>query len=923
MSDQATPQPAEGTVNITIDGREFAAHKGELMITAADRAGTYIPRFCYHPRMKPVGMCRMCLVDVEGPRGATLTPACFTPVAEGQKIITNSEKVKKAQDGILEFLLVNHPLDCPVCDKGGECPLQDQTLAYGPGETRFVEEKRHWDKPIPISPLIQLDRERCIQCARCTRFAEEVAGDPLIDFLGRGDGTEVAIFPDEPFSSNFSGNIVQICPVGALTSTPYRFRARPWDLEQVESSCTSCSVGCRVAVQSSSDEVTRYIGIDNDPVNWGWLCDKGRFDFQAVNSPSRLSVPMVRRGDELVEVTWAEALAAAASGLRAAATVAVPEDEQVEGEPTTRWDGRRIGVIGGARLPNEDAYTWSKVARVVLGTDNVDAQLGDGLPASVVLGLPRATINQAVEAPLVLTLGPDIKEELPILYLRLRHAALEDKLQIVELTPRRGGMSPYAGESLLYQPGSVATLARAIAGGADVDNDVAGVPAANVNAVRQRVAAALAAGRPGTPSIVVILGRPTIAESADGVVEAAQVLGGLPGVAFLSGLRRSNVHGALDLGLAPGVLPGRVGLTEGRSWFESHWGAPLPAEAGLDSAGMLAAAAAGDLPALILVGADPVADFPSAQVASAGLSGAQFVVAVDCFLNDSNRHADVLLPAAGYAERRGTFTNLEGRISWLGQKVTPPGVAWPDWMIAGELGARLGADVGFANVEEIWEEIETVSPLHAGVRNILLGSSAGRDGVVVGVSGGVAPSAPRPLDPMADPGIASAEIHEIPSESLLAARMGAGVTPTAPNDGADIPPRLVFPLAPADPAAAGPAGIPEAPSVGTLRLVATRTMWDAGTTLAHSPNLAPLAPEPVAGLHPTELEARGLFGGDEVTIRSPKGVLVGLRLIADPGLAPGTVAVGCNLAGASATALIDLSAAVTDVEIVLEAGGAA
>ncbi|MBO0729322.1 MAG: (2Fe-2S)-binding protein, partial [Acidimicrobiaceae bacterium] len=391
-----SPRPSNETVTFTLDGREVTARKGQLIIEAADDAGVYIPRFCYHPRMKPVGMCRMCLVEVSGPRGFSLMPACYNQVADGMEIRTQSEPTKKAQDGVLEFLLINHPLDCPVCDKGGECPLQDQTLAYGPGETRFVEEKRHWDKPIPISDLVYLDRERCIQCGRCVRFADEVAGDPLIDFADRGYRTEVATFPDEPYSSYFSGNVVQICPVGALTAKPYRFRARPWDLEQVESTCTSCAVGCRMAVQSSSDELIRYIGVDSDPVNWAWLCDKGRFGYQAVESSERLTAPLVRRNGELVEASWAEALRVAADGLTAAKRTG---------------GGRSLALIGGARLPNEDAYTWAKAARVAFGTDNVDAQLGDGLPAEVVLGFPRATIDQAAAAPLVLTISGDIKDE--------------------------------------------------------------------------------------------------------------------------------------------------------------------------------------------------------------------------------------------------------------------------------------------------------------------------------------------------------------------------------------------------------------------------------------------------------------------------------------------------------------------------------
>ena len=233
-------------------------------------------------------------------------------------MVTDSDKVKKAQDGVLEFLLINHPLDCPVCDKGGECPLQDQTLAYGPGESRFVEEKRHFEKPIPISELVLLDRERCIQCSRCTRFADEVAGEAQIDFIGRGEQLEVNIFPELPFTSYFSGNTVQICPVGALTAAPYRFAARPWDLDQVESTCTTCAVGCRVAVQSSSNRVTRLLGIDADPVNHGWLCDKGRFAFDAVNSDDRLVEPLIRKDGELVAASWHEALAAAADGLTAA-----------------------------------------------------------------------------------------------------------------------------------------------------------------------------------------------------------------------------------------------------------------------------------------------------------------------------------------------------------------------------------------------------------------------------------------------------------------------------------------------------------------------------------------------------------------------------------------------------------------------------
>ena len=931
--------PSDETVTFTLDGRELTVPKGRLMIEAADAAGVYIPRFCYHPRMKPVGMCRMCLVEVRTPRGATLMPACYNPVGDGMEILTTSPMTKKAQDGVLEFLLINHPLDCPVCDKGGECPLQDQTLAYGPGESRFVEEKRHWDKPIPISELVNLDRERCIQCGRCVRFADEVAGDPLIDFYERADLTEVATFADtNPFSSYFSGNIVQICPVGALTATPYRFKARPWDLGQVESSCTSCSIGCRVAVQSSGNELVRYLGVDNDPVNWAWLCDKGRFGYQAVNSPERISVPMIRRGDELVQVSWAEALATAAEGLDRA-----------------RAAGAGLALIGGARLPNEDAYAWAKLARLALGTDNVDAQLGDGLPADLVLGLPRATIDEAAAAPLVLSLAPDVKEELPILYLRLRSAAREDGLQIVELSPTTTGLTPFAAATLLHAPGEIAALVEAIMADGPAEA-AAGVSADAIAEVRAHLDRGRRQAAPGTPSVVVLLGRASLAESADGIVEATRRLAALPGVAVLSALRRSNVHGALDLGLAPGILPGRVGLEAGRAWYEHQWAAELPAGPGLDTAGILDAAARGRIGGLVLLGADPATDFPDALAAVKGLSGARFVVAVDTYLTPSSRHADVILPAATYAERRGTFTISRGGSAISAR--SSPRRAWPGrtWMIASELAWRLGTDLGFSSVEEIWDEIVRVSPLHRGVTHALLTAPEGSDGIVVPLgAGGHTPVRLRALDPMANPGIASAEVHTIPFSALAVdapghgagvngARVnGARVSGMATAGGEQHPGRRAVPrdegsttaeaaptaLSPeeteipeAPPMLSGsPAGLPVArPVAAGLRLVTRRTLWDGGTLVGHSPALAGLHPDRVARLHPDELAAHDLSDGATVRLSTGRGSLeVALR--ADPRVVRGSVVVPFNLPGWSVSALIDAALPVVTVRLEPVAGG--
>jgi NADH-quinone oxidoreductase subunit G len=913
-------------VVITLDGRQVKATKGEMLIAAAERAGTYIPRFCYHPRLKPVGMCRMCLVEVKGARGFSLSPACYLPVAEGMEVVTDSAPVKKAQDGVLEFLLVNHPLDCPVCDKGGECPLQDQTMAYGPGETRFVEEKRHWDKPVPLSSLVLIDRERCIQCARCTRFAEEVAGDAGIDFASRSDSTEVAIYPGQPFVSNFSGNVVQICPVGALLAKPYRFKARPWDLEQVESTCTFCAVGCRVAVQSSSDQVVRFIGVDSDPVNWGWLCDKGRFGLEALNSPERLARPLVRRavpgtpsdlagtatgGTGLVEAPWSEALAEIAA--------------RVAGVP-----GERIGVLGGARLANEDAYAWAKFARTVLHTDNVDAQLGDGLPGSLIAGLPRATIDQVCDAPLIVTLAPDIKEELPVLYLRLRHAAVDKGVPVIELSPGPTGLSSRATECLRYRPGELPGLVKALCGEAPVTDEIAGIPAEQAERARSAIASATRGAAeqdqsgPDGPTalrLAVVLGRPSLAEPATGTAEAARLLAGLPGVSFLPALRRSNVHGAIDLGLSPGILPGRVGLEEGRSWYEHHWGAPLPKVPGLDALGMLSRAARGELDVLFLLGADPWSDCPDHQLAAQALEGARFVVAVDTFRTPSVDRADVVLPAAMYTERRGSFTNMEGRITWLGQKVTAPGGARPDWMIAVQLAWSLGSSLGAGSLEELWAEIATVSPLHRGVPDALLVSRQGRNGVVVPVgapSPGPTDVLP-PLDPMADPGIASAELHPAPPVPLSVVGPGVGGAEAPTAGGLGPPSRLgLGPGSPVVPSPVPPPGAGDDRSGDengrALRLVASRPMWDGGTLVQRSPSLAGLHPPLALRLNPDDLARLGDGQVGEVRVSTHRGSVV-LAALADARVAPGSAVLPFNLPGGGAGSLIDAAVDYTELTV--------
>lgn len=686
----------DNTVKVTIDGTTVDARPGELLIAAAERNGTYIPRFCWHSRMNPVGMCRQCLVEVDGPRGPALMVSCMTNVSDGMVVHTQSPTVQKAQEGVLEFLLANHPLDCPVCDKGGECPLQDQAFSHGPGESRFVEEKRHYEKPIPISDLVFLDRERCILCDRCTRFAKEVAGDPLIHFTHRGNQTQVLTFPDEPFASYFSGNTVQICPVGALTAKPYRFKARPWDLDQVESTCTTCSVGCRVTVQSSRDELLRYQGVDADPVNWGWLCDKGRFAFESVNSDKRLAGPALRQGDTLVEASWGQALDAAAAAIRKAIDTGGPGS---------------VAVLGGARGTNEDAYAWAKLAKAVIGTDHVDAQLGDGLPAELAFGLPAATIDEICASPTIVLLAPDLKHELPVLYLRIRDVVEKRKARLIELSPTATSFTQTAFRSLRYRPGEQGHLVAALVG----TGSVPGMDDADLAAVREQ----LAKGPVG-----VVVGRTNLAEHADFTVAAAAALrDGLPQARFLVGLRRGNVRGAMDAGLTPGYLPGRAPLGGlGEAWSKA------PTARGLDALGILNAAAAGKVHCLVLLGCDPFSDVPDRDLVKRALAGAASVIAVDTFVTESGAHADVVLAASSFAEKAGTTTNLEGRVSRLTQKVTPRGTTRSDWMIAADLARRLGADLGLESTAQILEELRSLSPLHASVTDDAL--KAQRDGVV-------------------------------------------------------------------------------------------------------------------------------------------------------------------------------------------------
>ncbi|MCB9392078.1 MAG: NADH-quinone oxidoreductase subunit NuoG [Acidimicrobiaceae bacterium] len=780
------PVPDPNAVQITVNGVAHTARKGQLVIEAAADAGVYIPRFCYHERMTPVGKCRMCLVEADSGRGPAVTVSCMVPVMPDMKVETESPMAKRMQEGVLELLLANHPLDCPVCDKGGECPLQDQTMTHGPGESRFVEEKRHYEKPIPISDLVFLDRERCILCDRCTRFADEVAGDALIHFISRGNTTQVMTFPDEPFASYFSGNTVQICPVGALTAKPYRFKARPWDLEEIESTCTTCAVGCRTVVQSSRDELLRSQGVDSDPVNWGWMCDKGRFGFEAVRT-ERVTEPLVRTAHGLEPTGWNAALRSA---------VQLIEDGKLAAGPSA------VAVIGGARGSNEDAFAWARLAHDVIDTPHVYAQMGDGLPVGM-LAMPRATIDDTAAASTIVLLGPDLKEELPVLYLRVRDAVQKRRVRIVEFTPRESGLTSLAWKSAVYEPGGQVEAVRAALADPEIADQLAAGP------------------------VVVIAGRSNLAESSGATVQAVQtLLAGVPGATVLPAFRRGNVVGALQVGMRP--RPG-----------------------GLDTRGILQAAADGKIECLVLVGADPLADFPDTDLARRALAGARRIVSVDTHLSASAQHADVVLPAAAFGEKSGTTTNLEGRVTTLGRKVTAAGTSRPDWMIATAIARGLGTDLGFRSVDDVTDAIARMVDGYEGVTRDALADSA--DGVL-----SAPPATIAAIDPV-----------EV-----------------------EVPVRNSY----------------------DYRLVVTRKLYDAGVTVSNSPSLAHLAPGQRVHLHPLDVERVGVQPGADVRVSSSRSAAV-MRVEADPTVLRGTAWIAFNQPGGNVGDLIDSTAIVTDVRI--------
>ena len=665
-------------VTFTIDGQEISVPKGTLIIRAAEQLGTIIPRFCDHPLLDPVGACRQCVVEIEGLPKPMM--ACTTTVMPDKAVKTHltSEIARKGQEGTLEFLLVNHPLDCPMCDKGGECPLQDQALKHGANTSRFVDQKRRYDKPVAVSPQILLDRERCVLCARCTRFSEQISGDPFIELFERGALEQVAIYEDEPYESYFSGNVIQICPVGALTSTSYRFKARPFDVVTTPSVCDHCSAGCSLTVQSRRGEIQRSLARTNMAVNEAWNCDKGRFGFTHLTAPQRITEPQLKGEDGVLRpASWAEALLKVSSAITSA---------QKTGDS-------RVAVVTGSRLADEDAYLVSKYARTVLGTDDLDhrtrfAPESEREELTALVGRDTATYADVEAAPVIVVAGLDPEEEVPILHLRLRKAWRDRTARIVSVGPTLGTLSEIAWRRIPAAAGQEAATLRALA--ASVGNEV--------------IDSLCGEGCP-----VILVGERAGPAALTAATELAEVAGGK--VAYVP--RRAGARGALEAGLAAGVLPGgrRLADPEDRAAVEAAWNTTLPTEPGRDLHAILTAAAAGEIDVLHLIGVDLARDAASTELARAALAKVSTVVCQDLAATETvTGYADVVLPAAGRQERAGSSTNWEGRTQRFARAVDGPDLVQDDWEIIVQLAAILGHDLGVDDLEGIRGEVARLGP---------------------------------------------------------------------------------------------------------------------------------------------------------------------------------------------------------------------
>jgi NADH-quinone oxidoreductase subunit G len=663
------PRPEPKEITFTIDGLEVKASAGEMLVDAAKHGDVEIPVFCYEPKLgQPVGACRMCLVEVEGiPK---LQTGCSTPVKDGMVVHTQTKRVHEAQKAVVEFLLVNHPLDCPVCDKGGECPLQDITFGWGAGTSRFIEPKRHFRKPLEISPLIAIDRERCILCYRCVRYSQEIAEDYQLVLHDRGAHSFVGTFDGHPYVAPFSGNIIELCPVGALTSTAYRFRARPWDVETAGSVCTLCAAQCNVSLTVRDDKVSRVMVRDHPEVDDGWLCDKGRFAYQAFHVDERITEPLVREGDELRPASWDRAIAAAAAGLARA--------------------GPHTAALVGGQATNEDGFLLQRFLREGLEAHDLDSRLGAQLPVELHRALAAPALQAGVPdlefAHAVLVLETELMDDAAILDLRIRKGIRRHNMKLGVASSRPSALDPAAEQVVRFAPGGVGRFLYELANGDHALSDWL---------------------RSAGEDVVIVWG-----ERMGGAPGGANALRALLNVA--GNLKLGEREGAGLLAI-PAVTNGR-GLREAGVLPNAGPGLKAPVADGRGAPEIAAALADGDLRALYLLGADPLVSYPGRGAWSKALDGATTVVAHAGVLTQGIReHADVVFPSEVYAEKNGTVVHPDGRVQRVRQAIAHVGRVRPEWQVIADVARAAGFDLGVLTSAMATKQLFAAVPFYAGL----------------------------------------------------------------------------------------------------------------------------------------------------------------------------------------------------------------
>jgi NADH-quinone oxidoreductase subunit G len=697
------PRPEPKLITFTIDGLEVQAPENSMLVDAAKHGDVEIPVFCYEPKLgNPVGACRMCLVEIEGI--GKLQTGCSTPVKDGMVVHTQSERVKVAQQAVVEFLLINHPLDCPVCDKGGECPLQDITFGWGGGKSRFIEPKRHFVKPLELSPLIAIDRERCILCYRCVRFSQEIAEDYQLVLQERGAHSFVSTFDGHPYVAPFSGNIIELCPVGALTSRPYRFRARPWDIEGSGSVCTMCPAQCNVTFTVRDERVLRVLARDHPEVDDGWLCDKGRFAYQSIHVDERVTQPLVRDGGELRPVSWERALEEAAAGL-------------------TRARGK-VAALAGGESTNEEAFLLARLMREGLHSERLDTVGGIDPAFQHQLGRPdlQATVSDLEFAHTVLVLGSEPVDDMPILDLRIRKGVRRHGVKLAVATPRPSSLDGNAALSVRYAPGGdgafVQALATAVYGG-DLD---AAAAAAGADVAQIRALAELL--RTGGEELVILYGERVLTQGSAAAGAMLKLAGGLnlsgrDGAGLIAvPAAGTNGRGMLEAGFAPGYGPGLCASTtvagtsnpgEDTGDRASHTSTNSVHGIGEDLAG-------GELSALYLLHADPLDSGLPRATWNRALEKASTVIAHASFLTEGIReHANVVFPAESYAEKEGTLVHPDGRVQRLRPAIGHQGETRAEWSVIAELAKRCGLDLAALTGPMVSRQLFDAVPFYAGL----------------------------------------------------------------------------------------------------------------------------------------------------------------------------------------------------------------